>query len=206
MKYFLIGIGGAFAILLLLGMFAFSSMFVYHMGRISNTNEVVTAVEKVGVTANETKTAVVELKNGVDQLKVITEKNTTSINELKGSVEKIAAKEPVVKVIRIKPEAPKQDDQSATIQKAVENGLTDVKKSINDLGARMDRLDDGQARIEKRVGNIETRMDKIETDVNKMTSLGDINARISLGEEGYKKMKEQQLKKTCPEKDLSGSK
>ncbi len=195
LRNFLIGIGVAFAIMIILGTFFFGSMLMYQMGKNNTANEVVTAVEKVGVTANETKTAVTDVKNGIDQLKTATEKNTAGINELKGSVEKIAAKEPVVKVVRIKPEVSKQDDQSATIQKAVENGLTDVKKSINDLGARMDRLEDGQKQIGNRVERVEKKIEKVLTWKEKMeqTLFGKIQ-------------KQPAQQNNCDDENLSGNK
>jgi|GEM_PF-2523337 len=209
LRNFLIGVGVAFLILFLIGTSIFGAMFLYQMGKNSTTTEVVTAVEKVGVTATEAKDAAIEAKNSANAAKNAAFEAMDAAIDTKDFVKEIAAKEPAVKVVRIKPDAPKKQDsqdQSAMIKSAVNDGLVDVKKSINDLGARMDRLDDGQARIEKRVGDIETRMNNIETDVNKMTSLSDINARISLGEEGYKKMKRQQMKEREDCSDLSGNK
>jgi len=206
-KNILIGIGITFTILFVLGMFFFGSIFMYQMGKNNTASEVVTAVEKVGVVVNETKTAVVEVKNSVDQLKVATEKNTTGINELKDSVEEISTQKPEVKVY-LKVPTPKQDppqDQSVAIETAVSKGLAGTKEAVENLGKRMDKLEDGQGRIEKRVGDLETRIGYIETDVNKINDASDRMRRMLMGEKEYLKFKEKELQqKDC--NDLSGNK
>jgi len=204
-KNILIGVGITFAILFVLGMFFFTSIFMYHIGTTKTTNEVVVAVEKVVVVANETKTAIVEVKNSVDQLKAATEKNTAGINELKGSVEKIPTQKPEVKVY-VKVPTPKQDPQDQNekligqIGNMVDSKLNARLKPISD---QLENLKADQVEIKKQVKDINIRFGYIETDVNKISDDSDRLKRMLMGGEGYKKMKEKELQeKPCPEKDL----
>lgn len=211
LRNFLIGLGVAFVIFFILGMFFFGSIFMYQMGKNNTASEVVTMVEKVGVVANETKSAVVEVKNSVDQLTTATKKNTAGINELKSSVEKIPtqAQKPEVKVY-VKVPTPKQDPQDQNekligqIGNMVDSKLDAKLKPVYD---KLENLSADQIEIKKQVKDLNTRFGYIETDVNKISGEQDRMKRMLMGEKEYMKMKEKQLQeqKNCDE-NLSGNK
>ncbi|MEW6616895.1 MAG: hypothetical protein AB1333_00525 [Patescibacteria group bacterium] len=99
--------------------------------------------------------------------------------------------------------APSSNNPNGDLLSSIGTMIDGKLKPISD---RLGNLETGQKTMETRMTSLETRMTTIETDVNKMTSLSDINARISLGEEGYLKMKKKQMREQKDCDDLSGNK